>query len=183
MFFGSNTKTTTLNYPSSQYEFLTSCEYIHVFYIFKLSFGRQWQIREAHKNIEDGRVSYSIKPSSRQEFANLIGHDPVDKYWPLFNQSLFWFIAFVMTFSCLLSLLSNYIYRQNIFTPPFSPQIASAKNPNPQPIDSQKQEQINLNYRFITISTFLFIFTIWFWVREKKYSKYINSNISRLSQI
>jgi hypothetical protein len=94
MIFGWGKSSSTIAIPdNSTQTILTTFAYFHLAFVLRVTFARKWYLVTGTSSAnEDGSININQKKLTRSEVNELLGNNPVNVFWWLFNQSLIWFI-------------------------------------------------------------------------------------------
>jgi hypothetical protein len=111
--WGKSSKSIAIPNNSTQ-SIITTFAYFHIVFLLRLTFAREWHLVSKSDPKSDGETTITQKRLTKTEVNNLLGKNPVNLFWIIFNQSLLWFILG----SLLLSGFTNFVGTGNIMTAP-----------------------------------------------------------------
>jgi hypothetical protein len=115
MFFGWGKSSTNLPIPNNPLQTITTTfAYFHIAFLLRLTFARKWFANSSQEANEDGSITSNQKEITKKEVDQLIGKNPVNLLWWLFNQSLLWLVLSSIVFGG----ITNITRTGNIMTPP-----------------------------------------------------------------
>jgi hypothetical protein len=95
MIFGWGKSSSTIAIPDNATQtILTTFAYFHLAFVLRVTFAREWYLVTGTSSAnEDGSININQKKLTRSEVNELLGNNPVNIFWWMFNQSLIWFIV------------------------------------------------------------------------------------------
>jgi hypothetical protein len=91
--FGWGKSSTEIAIPNnSTQSIISTFAYFHIGFILRLTFARQWYLVSKSDPKSDGETTITQKRITKTEVNNLLGKNPVNLFWIIFNQSLLWLI-------------------------------------------------------------------------------------------
>jgi hypothetical protein len=98
MIFGWGKSSSTIAIPDNATQtILTTFAYFHLAFLLRVTFAREWYLVSSTPSTnEDGSININQKKLDRSEVNELLGTNPVNVFWWLFNQSLIWFIVAII---------------------------------------------------------------------------------------
>jgi hypothetical protein len=100
MILGWGSSSTTIAIPNNTTQsIVTTFSYFHLIFILRLTFNRRWLLVENKTLDNSGTVTTTQKPLTKAEVDKILGNNPVNIFWSIFNQSLLWFILASILFA------------------------------------------------------------------------------------
>jgi len=86
---------------------VTTFSYFHIAFLLRVTFARKWFLHEVEEIEDSEKVSFTSQPVSFKEVKNLLGKNPVNIFWWLFNQSLIVLIISSILFGLAVNLVQT----------------------------------------------------------------------------